>query len=81
MSRGDKTFASCCIDNGGAYSSTPGNPTVSVCKISYAATNEPPVTVTEVVPTVPTVAPPPLENPNQPSRGIPAPAVPVKPRT
>jgi hypothetical protein len=80
MSRGDKTFASCCIDNGGAYSSTPGNPQVNVCVISYAASNEPPVTVTKPVPTVPTVAPPALENPNQPGPGVPAPVVPVKPR-
>lgn len=79
VSKGDKTFASCCIDSGGAYSFDP--PNVSICVITYAASNEPPVTVTKVVPTVPSVAPPPLENTNQPKPGAPAPpGVPVKPR-
>ncbi len=77
QSRGDKTFASCCIDSGGAYSS---DPPVQFCVLRWPATNEPPVTVSTGVPTVPTVAPPPLENPNQPRPGFPAPAVPVKPR-
>ncbi len=79
MAAGGKTFSSCCIDNGGAYSFHP--PNVHVCKISYdEASNEPSATVTKVVPTVPTVTPPPLENPNQPTPGAPAPSVPVKPR-
>jgi hypothetical protein len=78
VSRGDKTFASCCIDSGGAYSFDP--PNVSICVITYPASNEPPATVTKVEPTVPSVAPPPLENTNQPKPVAPIPAVPVKPR-
>jgi hypothetical protein len=81
MSRGGKTFASCCIDSGGAYTSTPvPGGSVNVCVISSSVSNEPPVTVTKPALPVPKVAPPPLENSNQPNPGVSATAVPVKPR-
>ena len=74
INSGTKMIASCCIDEGGAYSYDPATNT-HTCTLQPQLAGGSPTTVTMPVPTVPKVDPPPLQNSNNPKPGATVPAV------
>lgn len=76
---GTKMIASCCIDEGGAYTYDPATNT-HTCTLQPTVASGSHTTVTMPVPTAPKVVPPLLENSNHPKPGATVSAVPAVPR-